>query len=187
MDVFISYEKLRMKLRTSDIVNMAHLGPRAFEEIGGEVVQTTTFVYRDTHIVGYKSVYCRLVEPTTQDSKKSLFLSGREHYSVARERFECIGGSPFAYWASERALSNFEIAKHLLSILVLVLDRIQAIMSVSYVFGKKQRYKKLLLALSMMNLQLRVINGFHIIKVEVSDVGTEILIELLIGKMMVKK
>ena len=109
-----SYEKLRMKLRTSDIVNMAHLGPRAFEEIGGEVVQTTTFVYRNTHIVGYKSVYCRLVEPTTQDSKKSLFLSGREHYSVARERFECIGGSPFAYWASERALSNFEIAKPLI-------------------------------------------------------------------------
>ena len=109
-----SYEKLRMQLRTSDIVNMAHLGPRAFEEIGGEVVQTTAFVYRNTHIVGYKSVYCRLVEPTTQDSKESLFLSGREHYSVAREQFECIGGSPFAYWASERALSNFEIAKPLI-------------------------------------------------------------------------
>lgn len=109
-----SYEKLRMQLRTSDIVNMAHLGPRAFEEIGGEVVQTTAFVYRNTHIVGYKSVYCRLVEPTTQDSKESLFLSGMEHYSVAREQFECIGGSPFAYWASERALSNFEIAKPLI-------------------------------------------------------------------------
>lgn len=109
-----SYEKLRMKLRTSDIVNMAHLGPRAFEEIGGEVVQTTAFVYRNTHIVGYKSVYCRLVEPTTQDSKEALFLSGRDHYSVAREQFECIGGSPFAYWASERALSNFEIAKPLI-------------------------------------------------------------------------
>ena len=80
-----------------------------------------------------------------------------------------------------------KLLNHLLSILVLVLDRIQEIMSVSYVFGKKQRYKKLVLALSMMNLQLRVINGFHIIKVEVSDVGTEILIELLIGKMMVKK
>ena len=109
-----SYEKLRIKLRTSDIVNMAHLGPRAFEEIGGEVVQTTAFIYRNTHIVGYKSVYCRLVEPTTQDSKEALFLSGKEQYCVAREQFECIGGSPFAYWASERALSNFEIAKPLI-------------------------------------------------------------------------
>lgn len=34
-----SYEKLREKLlQNNDIVNMAHLGARAFEEIGGEVV-----------------------------------------------------------------------------------------------------------------------------------------------------
>ena len=32
-----SFEKLRAKLQTVDTVNMAHLGPRAFEEIGGEV------------------------------------------------------------------------------------------------------------------------------------------------------
>lgn len=35
-----SYEKLRTKLlKTNTIVNMAHLGTRAFEDIGGEVVQ----------------------------------------------------------------------------------------------------------------------------------------------------
>lgn len=39
-----SYEKLREKILQKMIVNMAHLGPRAFEEIGGEVVQTTSFV-----------------------------------------------------------------------------------------------------------------------------------------------
>lgn len=39
-----SFEKLRLKiLQNRDIVNMAHLGARAFEEIGGEVVQTTSF------------------------------------------------------------------------------------------------------------------------------------------------
>ena len=41
-----SFEKLRGKLLHTDIVNMAHLGARAFEEIGGEVVQTTSFVIR---------------------------------------------------------------------------------------------------------------------------------------------
>ena len=41
-----SFEKLRTKLLAVDIVNMAHLGARAFEEIGGEVVQTTSFVVR---------------------------------------------------------------------------------------------------------------------------------------------
>ena len=35
-----SFEKLRAKLLKLDTVNMVHLGARAFEEIGGEVVQT---------------------------------------------------------------------------------------------------------------------------------------------------
>ena len=42
-----SYEKLRKKLlKSTSIISMAHLGPRAFEDIGGEVVQTTTWVMR---------------------------------------------------------------------------------------------------------------------------------------------
>ena len=95
-----SYERLRMKLRGSNIINMAHLGPRAFEEIGGEVVQTATFVYRKSHISHYMGVFCRLVEPTTQAGKEQLFLSGTERYYAAQEQFENIGGNPLAYWAS---------------------------------------------------------------------------------------
>jgi hypothetical protein len=42
-----SYEALRKWIiDTKDIINMVHLGPRAFDEIGGEVVQTTTWVMR---------------------------------------------------------------------------------------------------------------------------------------------
>jgi hypothetical protein len=42
-----SYEKLRKKiLKNYQIVNMVHLGTRAFPEIGGEVVQNTAFVIR---------------------------------------------------------------------------------------------------------------------------------------------
>lgn len=47
-----SFEKLRTKLLNIDTVNMAHLGARAFEEIGGEVVQTTSFVLRKSHVAG---------------------------------------------------------------------------------------------------------------------------------------
>ena len=49
-----SYEKLRASLQKVCIVNMAHLGPRAFEEIGGEVVQTTSFVLQNCNIPQYK-------------------------------------------------------------------------------------------------------------------------------------
>ena len=42
-----SFEKLRKKLlKNTEIVTMAHLGARAFDTIGGEVVQTTSFVLR---------------------------------------------------------------------------------------------------------------------------------------------
>ena len=40
-----SYEKLRIKIiKKQKIDTMVHLGARAFEEIGGEVVQSVAFV-----------------------------------------------------------------------------------------------------------------------------------------------
>ena len=40
-----SYEKLRVKIiEKQRIDTLVHLGPRAFEEIGGEVVQSVAFV-----------------------------------------------------------------------------------------------------------------------------------------------
>lgn len=60
-----SYEKLREKVLTTDIVNMIHLGARAFEEIGGEVVQTIAFVTRNNYDGEYKGIYCRLLEANT--------------------------------------------------------------------------------------------------------------------------
>ncbi len=103
-----SFEKLRTKLLTVDIVNMAHLGARAFEEIGGEVVQTTSFVIRKSHVVDYKGEYCRLIEPTNQQGKEDMFLAGEDRYLVDQSNFSKIPGSPVAYWMSDRVLSDFQ-------------------------------------------------------------------------------
>ena len=97
-----SFEKLRTKLLAVDIVNMAHLGARAFEEIGGEVVQTTSFVIRKSHIADYKGEYCRLIEPTSQQGKEDMFLAGENRYAADQSNFSKIPGSPVAYWVSER-------------------------------------------------------------------------------------
>ena len=68
-----SFEKLRQSLlATKEIITMAHLGARAFETIGGEVVQTTTFVMRDCHI-GLNAVYFRLVD--WQDKEERFLLA----------------------------------------------------------------------------------------------------------------
>ena len=95
-----SFEKLRTKLLAVDIVNMAHLGARAFEEIGGEVVQTTSFVIRKSHIADYKGEYCRLIEPTSQQGKEDMFLAGENRYAADQSNFSKIPGSPVAYWVS---------------------------------------------------------------------------------------
>ena len=102
-----SFEKLRTKLLSVDIVNMAHLGARAFEEIGGEVVQTTSFVIRKSHIVDYKGKYCRLIEPTSQQGKEDMFLSCENRYTADQSNFLKIPGSPVAYWVSEALIRSF--------------------------------------------------------------------------------
>ena len=99
-----SFEKLRTKLLAVDIVNMVHLGARAFEEIGGEVVQTTSFVIRKSHIADYKGEYCRLIEPISQQGKEDMFLAGENRYAADQSNFSKIPGSPVAYWVSEQAL-----------------------------------------------------------------------------------
>ncbi len=102
-----SFEKLRKRILKNDIVNMAHLGARAFEEIGGEVVQTTSFVICNMHIDDYKGEYCRLIEPTTQQGKEDMFLAGENKYVSNQTNFDKIPGSPVAYWVSKAVLKAF--------------------------------------------------------------------------------
>ena len=108
-----SFEKLRAKLMEIDTVNMAHLGARAFEEIGGEVVQTTAFVMQNRHVHGFKGMYARLIEPTTQDGKEEMFLDGQNRFSARQDNFEKIPGAPVAYWVSEKLLDDFDNGKAL--------------------------------------------------------------------------
>ena len=103
-----SFEKLREKMMLTETVSMAHPGARAFEEIGGEVVQTTSFVRVRTHIDNYKGVYCRLIEPTTQQGKEEMFLAGKNRYTANQDNFAKIPGSSVAYWLSRNSLVNFD-------------------------------------------------------------------------------
>ena len=112
-----SFERLRAKLLQSDtIVSMAHLGARAFEEIAGEVVQTTAFVLSREHVAGEAGRYARLIEPTTQEGKEQMFLSGRNRYTAQQDNFRKIPGSPVAYWVGERFVEAFERGKSLYSV-----------------------------------------------------------------------
>ena len=102
-----SFEKLRAKLQLIDTVNMAHLGARGFDEIGGEVVQTTSFVMRSSHTKGYKGTYCRLIDGDSEKAKAEMFVSGENRYVAEQDNFSKIPGSPVAYWVSTNLYDIF--------------------------------------------------------------------------------
>lgn len=103
-----SFEKLRAKLQLIDTVNMAHLGARGFDEIGGEVVQTTSFVMRSSHTKGYKGTYCRLIDGDSEKAKAEMFVSGENRYVAEQDNFSKIPGSPVAYWVSKNFIKCFD-------------------------------------------------------------------------------
>ena len=103
-----SYEKLREKLIKKTTVNMAHLGARAFNEIGGEVVQTTAFVNINSQINGYSGTYSRLVDVNGENEKRELFLSKEKLMTSKQENFSKIPGMPVAYWVSKKFVEAFE-------------------------------------------------------------------------------
>ena len=111
-----SYEKLRAKLLACDTINMAHLGARAFEEIGGEVVQTTSFVIRNTYIKKYRAKYCRLIDGMSQHEKEELYLNRKHIYISSHEQFSNIPGKIYGYWISSKVLThlstNEKLAKY---------------------------------------------------------------------------
>ena len=74
-----SFEKLRNKiLDEATIISMAHLGARAFDSIGGEVVSTTAFVLENAHHPEYKGAYIRLVDGISEQEKADMLLAAIE-------------------------------------------------------------------------------------------------------------
>ena len=104
--MFLStFENLRMKFLEDNLINMVHLGSGAFEEIGGEVVQTTAFVRRNSKVKDFKSTFVRLVD--TKDKEKNLFNKDLT-YETSINNFNQIPGSPIAYWADKHVFEAFQ-------------------------------------------------------------------------------
>ncbi|QAT61159.1 BREX-1 system adenine-specific DNA-methyltransferase PglX [Acidilutibacter cellobiosedens] len=112
-----SFEKLRKKLQSNTICNMIHLGPRAFEEIGGEVVQSTSFVFKNTLINNYKGSYIKLIDFSNAEEKETKALEVIKnpqcgyYYETDQNNFKKIPGMPVAYWASEKIIKTFIFPK----------------------------------------------------------------------------
>mgnify|MGYP000370430800 FL=1 len=68
------FQVLREKMLNNQIVSLIHLGARAFDEIGGEVVQTCTFTIRKSeNISNYRGIYKRLTAYVGEKEKEIAF------------------------------------------------------------------------------------------------------------------
>ena len=111
--MFLStFEKLRVNLiNNHTIIDMAHLGAHAFEEIGGEVVQATSFINRNNFIENYNSTFHRLTEFNSESKKEQEFLNDKNKYFIKQYNFDKIPGSPIAYWIDNNLISCFNNTK----------------------------------------------------------------------------
>lgn len=109
-----SFEKLReWLLEQSTIITMAHLGTRAFDSIGGEIVSTTAFVLKNNFCNGYKGSYLRLIDKSSESEKTEAIKEAVKNnnckwlYYKAVNNFDKIPGKPTVYWVSENIMNLF--------------------------------------------------------------------------------
>lgn len=118
-----SFEKMRSSLIGGKaIVSMAHLGPRAFDAIGGEVVNVTAdVIYNDR--AACEGAYVRLVDINGSEAKRLRLLEAIQNpdcgwfYRRDADTFKQIPGTPIAYWASDGVLRAFKNGKRLSSLI----------------------------------------------------------------------
>ena len=111
-----SYRELRpWMLSTMSIDSMAHLGTRAFDSIGGEVVQTTAFTTTNASCDADRAgVYLRLVDGRNEAEKAQLLCeaaANNDHmlrFETSASTLAVIPGRPIVYWASRQMLNAFE-------------------------------------------------------------------------------
>ena len=114
-----SFEKMRSSLiRCKTIVSMAHLGPRAFDAIGGEVVNVTADVIYNGR-AACEGAYVRLVDINGSEAKRLKLLEAIRNpdcgwfYRRDADTFKQIPGTPIAYWASDALVESFTKGKRL--------------------------------------------------------------------------
>ena len=99
-----TFRNLRKKILQYDITNMVHLGARAFDEIAGEVVQTTSFVIRKSYLKEYAAKYIRLLDAIGEAEKESGFFKGENKYVSVTSKFLTLPDMQIAYWVGSKVL-----------------------------------------------------------------------------------
>lgn len=100
-----SYEKLRSNLiGHHNIESMLHLGPGAFEEISGEVVQSTAFILRKG-IKNSTGIYHRLLSGSNKEKEDNFIKRKFMYENISQSNYLKIPSSPIVYWISPKYIA----------------------------------------------------------------------------------
>ena len=114
-----SFEKLRRRiLHDAPPVTMLHLGERAFDSIGGEVVSTTAFVLEPGRSANGPCQYFRVVSGNSEAEKEHLFKealasSSDLRFSARPQTLLALPGGRITYWLSSAMTQVFANGKAL--------------------------------------------------------------------------
>ena len=101
------YERLREKLLSYKVINMLHLGARAFNEIPGEVVQTVSFILNLSYISDYSGTYCKLLTGKSEAEKEKDFFDVKQRFATKQAIFSGIPRTEYIYWVSDALFHAF--------------------------------------------------------------------------------
>jgi hypothetical protein len=107
--MFLSrFEKLRSAILLKNaVVTLAHLGARAFDSIGGEVVATAAFTLKTSASPDFHGTYFRLVEGPDSTSKEKALLARSNLFRASTKELREIPGTPLSYWLSPKFRAHF--------------------------------------------------------------------------------
>lgn len=109
-----SFTELRKEIiDEKSISSLVHLGTRAFDEIGGEVVQTVSAVIRNIKVEGFLSSFVRLIDYKSSESKNKEYFYTKNYYTRNQGAFNNIPNKIFSYWLSNEFINIIKEKKRL--------------------------------------------------------------------------
>ena len=104
-----TYLKMREDIfSSSTLINLIHLGPGAFESIGGEVVQSVSFVFKNESNDLFDTLFLKL---DAENNKEQAFIQNKNEYIRKISELKNINGFPIAYWLPNTILDLYRTSK----------------------------------------------------------------------------
>ena len=107
-----SYKGIReLLVRNHTIDSVLHLGPRAFPEIGGEVVQVAATSFSKLRNLDNRPIFIRAVDRTAEEKSQALKDKRNFFSEVSQLEFLGIPDCPLPYWLPEQLIALFGRSK----------------------------------------------------------------------------